>query len=212
MQWGVVVQCMWAAGSTQTPPPASAAFRNDPGSPSSESFTIFVQIIHVRKKIADYRHSVVEPVATEAVDRRFRAVIEQFQPKQRRAIKDDRRNRQHADLVATDHGERNRCFRTILGNGAESDVSASWIAVDIVSGLSSGFSAHCHHDSSASLLSFIGEFLVDERISLASARSEWLRTDGAQAGRVRAGFPVTLGLISAFLCRRLQPVCQPLPS
>src|SRR6266550_5189735 len=124
MQWGVVVQCMWAAGSTQTPPPASAAFRNDPGSPSSESFTVFVQIIHVRKKIADYRHSVVEPVATEAVDRRFRAVIEQFQPKQRRAIKDDRRNRQHADLVATDHGERNRCSRTILGNGAESDVSS----------------------------------------------------------------------------------------
>jgi hypothetical protein len=41
---------------------------------------------------------------------------------------------------------------------------------------------------------------------------EVTRTDGAQAGRVRAGFPVTLGLISAFLCRRLQPVCQPLPS
>ena len=62
-------------------------------------------------------------MATEAVDRRFHAAIEQFQPKQRRAIKIDRRTRQHADLVAANRGERNRCFRTILGNGAEFDVS-----------------------------------------------------------------------------------------
>ena len=54
-------------------------------------------------------------------------------------------------------------------------ITASWIAVDIVSGLSSGFSAHCHHDSNASLLSFIGEFLVDERIS-------WHRPDQSGCG------------------------------
>jgi hypothetical protein len=49
-----------------------------------------VHIIDLRKEIADYRH-VFELVATEAVDRRFRMVIEQFQPKQRRAIKIGRR-------------------------------------------------------------------------------------------------------------------------
>jgi len=94
------------------------------GSHSSASITGFVQIIHLREEIADHRHSVFEPVATAAVDRRFRAVIEQFQPKQRRAIKIDRWTRQHPDLVAANRGKRNRCFRTILGNGAEADVSS----------------------------------------------------------------------------------------
>ena len=56
-----------------------------------------------REEIAEYRHSVFEPVAAEAVHRHFRAVIEQFQPKQRH----DFRTPKHADLVAANRGERN---------------------------------------------------------------------------------------------------------
>src|SRR5712672_15888 len=36
-----------------------------------------------------------------------------------------------------------------------STIAASWISASIVSGLSSGFSAHSHHRSKASLLSFM---------------------------------------------------------
>ena len=44
------------------------------------------------------RHSVSDPVATKAIDRRFRAAIEQLQPKQWTGIKIELQPRNHADL------------------------------------------------------------------------------------------------------------------
>jgi hypothetical protein len=62
-------------------------------------------------------------MATEAIDRRFRAVIEQFQPKQRRAIKIGGRIPQHTNLMAANRSERNQCLRITLGKGAEFEIS-----------------------------------------------------------------------------------------
>src|SRR3954449_12434627 len=77
--------------STLPRPPAGAGFPNGFDSPSSAGVTGFVRIIHLLEEIADYGHSVFDLIATEAVDRCFGAVIEQFQPKQRRAINIGRR-------------------------------------------------------------------------------------------------------------------------
>jgi hypothetical protein len=54
----------------------------------------------------------------------FRAVIEQLQPKQRRAAKIDLRSPKHADFAVPNRGERNRHFWTILQNRGEFDVSS----------------------------------------------------------------------------------------
>ena len=80
------------------------------GNPSSPHPTGFVQTIGLRDEIIEYRHSVFDPVATAAVDRRFRAVIEQLQPKQRHTVKIDRWLPKHADLAAPHRDERNRRF------------------------------------------------------------------------------------------------------
>jgi hypothetical protein len=65
---------------------AQARLRDGPVSPSS-GLTGFVRTVHLREEIVHCGHGVYEPVTTEAVDKRFRAVIEQLQPKQRRVIK-----------------------------------------------------------------------------------------------------------------------------
>src|SRR3954447_19148755 len=71
--------------------PIGAGFPNGFDSPSSAGVTGFVRIIHLLEETADYGHSVFDLIATEAVDRCFGAVIDQFQPKQRRAINIGRR-------------------------------------------------------------------------------------------------------------------------
>src|SRR5512133_776267 len=78
------------------------------GIPSSPRPIGFVQTIRLRNEIIEYRHGIFDPVATEAVDRLFRAVIEQLQPKQWQAVKIDLRSPKHADLVAPNRGEQNR--------------------------------------------------------------------------------------------------------
>jgi hypothetical protein len=50
--------------------------------------------------------------------------VQMFQPKQRRTIKKiGGRMCQHANLMAANRSERNRCSRSTLGNGAELEVS-----------------------------------------------------------------------------------------
>ena len=64
-------------------------------------------------------------MATEAVDRSFRAVIEQIQPKQRRhSAKIDLGSPKHADFAVPNRGERNRRLWTILQNRREFDESS----------------------------------------------------------------------------------------
>jgi hypothetical protein len=54
----------------------------------------------LRDEIVEDRHSVFDPVAAEAVDGPFCVVVEQFQPKQRNAIKIGLRPSNHAYLAA----------------------------------------------------------------------------------------------------------------
>ena len=63
-------------------------------------------------------------MATEAVDRPFRAVIEQLQPKQRPSANIDHGSPKHADFAVPNRGERNRRLWTIYQNRGESDVSS----------------------------------------------------------------------------------------
>ena len=79
--------------------------------------TGFAQMDCLRDEIVEYSDSVLELVATEAVDGRFDAVIEQFQPKQRHAIRMDRRTPKHVDLAPADGGEQNRRFWIVPQNG-----------------------------------------------------------------------------------------------
>ena len=90
----------------------------------SAGLTGFVRIVHLHEEIADHGHGVFEPIATVAVDRCFCAVIKQFEPKQRRAIKKiGGQICQHANLMTANRSEQNRCSRSTLGNGAELEVS-----------------------------------------------------------------------------------------
>jgi hypothetical protein len=88
--------------------------------------TGFVQPSCLREEIVEYSDSVFEPVAAEAVDGRFDAVIDKLQPKQRCAIaiKIGLRTAKHADLAAADRGEQNRRFWTVPRNGRESAVGS----------------------------------------------------------------------------------------
>ena len=86
--------------------------------------TGLAQTTCLRDEIIEYRHGVFDAKATEAVDRPFRAVIEQLQPKQRRAAKIDLRSPKHADFAVPNRGERNRRFWTILRNRGEFDESS----------------------------------------------------------------------------------------
>ena len=69
-----------------------------------------VQTTCLRYEIIEHRHSFFDLVATEAVDRSFRAVIEQLQPKQWHAVTTGLRPSKHADLAGSNRGERNRRF------------------------------------------------------------------------------------------------------
>ena len=60
----------------------------------------------------------------EAVDRPFRAVIEQLQPKQRPFANINLVSPKHADFAVPNRGERNRRFWTILQNSGEFDESS----------------------------------------------------------------------------------------
>jgi hypothetical protein len=61
--------------------------------------TGFAQTTCLRDEIIEYRHGVFDPMATESVDRPFRAVIEQLQPKQRlHSAKIDLGFPKHADF------------------------------------------------------------------------------------------------------------------
>jgi len=86
--------------------------------------TGFAQTTCLRDEIIEYRHGVFDPMATEAVDGPFRAVVEQLQPKQRHPVKINLRSPEHADFAVPNRGERNRHFWTILQNRRESDVSS----------------------------------------------------------------------------------------
>jgi hypothetical protein len=66
---------------------AQPRLRDGRDSPSSAGLTGFVRIVHLREEIVHYGHGVYESITTEAVDGRFRAVIEQLEPKKRRVIK-----------------------------------------------------------------------------------------------------------------------------
>jgi hypothetical protein len=83
-----------------------------------------VEIICLRDEIVEYVRRVFERVATVAVDGHVCAVIEQFQPKQWRAIDIDSRTSQHTDLVTAYRDKRNRYLLTVLGKGAKTDVSS----------------------------------------------------------------------------------------
>src|ERR1700688_1466215 len=69
-----------------------------------------VQTTCLRHEIIEHRHSFFDLVATEAVDRSFRAVIEQLQPKQWHAVTTVLRPSKHPDLAGSNRGERNRRF------------------------------------------------------------------------------------------------------
>jgi len=60
------------------------------------------QTICLRHEILEYRRSVFNPMAADAVERSFRAVIKQLQPKQWRAVKIDFRTPKHAYLAVSD--------------------------------------------------------------------------------------------------------------
>ena len=78
-------------------------------------FIGFVQTACLRDEIVEYSDRVFDPMATAAVDGRFEAVIDQFQPKQRHAIRMGRRTPKHVDLAAADGGEQNRRFWIVPG-------------------------------------------------------------------------------------------------
>jgi hypothetical protein len=87
--------------------------------------TGFAQTTCLRDEIIEYRHGVFDPMATESVDRPFRAVIEQLQPKQRlHSAKIDLGFPKHADFAVPNQGERNRRFWTVLQNRGEFDESS----------------------------------------------------------------------------------------
>src|SRR5215207_1140680 len=110
--------------SAHTLPLACADFPDEPGNPSSVRPIKFVRRICLRDEIVEYGDSIFGAVTTEAIDSHFRIVIEQFQPKQRNAVKgSDLRPSNHAYLTLPYRGQQNRRFRTIFRNRREPDVS-----------------------------------------------------------------------------------------
>ena len=75
-------------------------------------------------EIVEYGNGVFDPVANEAVNGYFGAVIEQLQPKQRHATWMDLRTPKHADLATADRGDQNRRFWIVFRNGRKSNVGS----------------------------------------------------------------------------------------
>ena len=90
------------------------AFAPELGNPPSPRLTGLAQKTCLRDEIIEYRHGVFDAMATEAVDRPFRAVIEQLQPKQRHSAKIDFGSPKHADFAVPNRGKRNRRFILLI--------------------------------------------------------------------------------------------------